>query len=317
MERNSTEPLKNPWISTLVFDYGSGTYSSGYRESKYIPVQFKPIQFVGPNDSSVSHTRSVIFLKPYYYLAVDFLDGKGTHSYESHFNLDAPDAKINETTKDIKTMRTDSVQLGLFPMDIENLDVKIVKGQTNPILGWLPGEKRAIPTVLFSKNEEAPTIFSTLIYPYYISVSYTTIPTGNKNIWGKKIITPNETLAVVINREIERTPFGIESGVADPITSDANVIVIRKPKSQDKVYSGFYDISEFKDNTLEFKLPSAASLIIVREGKGSLLMFNPQDKEFKVIFSLPLKKKITLKAKSWINVSSSGISEYNKTVPLF
>ena len=314
------EPLKNPWISTFVFDYGSGTYSYGYQETKYVPVQYKPVQYIGLKDTSVSHTRTVIFLKPYYYVAVDFLEGKGLHRYESHFNLDAPDAKINEITKDIQTLRTDSVQLGLYPMDTDNMDVKIVKGQVDPILGWLPNEKRAIPTVVFSKNEEAPAIFSTFIYPYSISepeVSYSMISTGNKNIWGKKIITPHETFAVVINREKERTSIGIETGVSDPLTADANLIVIRKPKNQNKEYLGFYDISEFKDNLLAFNLPVATSLVIIREGKGSLLMFNPQGKEVKVNFSLPLNKKITLRAKSWITISSSGISEYNEPVSLF
>jgi hypothetical protein len=314
------EPLQNPWISTFLFDYGSGTYSYGYQESKYVPVQFKPIEFVGPKDTSVSHTRSVIFLKPYYYVAVDFLEGRGTHKYESHFNLDAPDAKIDEKSKAIQTLRTDSVQLGLFPMDIEKMDVRIVKGQTDPILGWLPNEKRAIPTVVFTKNEEAPAVFSTFIYPYYIStpeVSYSKIPSGNKNIWGKKIITPNETFAIVINREKERTPVGIETGVADPLTTDANVIVIRKLKNMNKEYFGFYDISGFKDKSLDFRLSAAASLVMVREQDGSLLMFNPQDKELKVTFSVPLKKKFTLRAGSWITVSSTGISEYDKPVTLF
>jgi hypothetical protein len=314
------EPLTNPWVCTPVFDYGSGTYSSGYQDSKYVPVQFRPVQYIGPKDTSISHTRSVIFLKPYYYVVVDFLEGKGLHRYDSHLNLDAPDAKINEMTKEVRTLRTDSVQLGLYPMDTENLDVKIVKGQVDPLLGWIPNEKRPIPTVVYSRKEEAPTVFSTLIYPYFISVPeviFSKILPGNKSIWGKKITTPYETIALVLKKANEKASYDVETGVNNTFTSDANVIVIRKPKSQNKEYLGFYDISEFRDNSLTFKLPVAASLVIVREGRSSLLMFNPEDKELKVNFSLPLKKKIALPAKTWVTMSPSGISEYNKTVSIF
>jgi len=314
------EPLKNPWVNSPVFDYGSGTYSSGYQVNQYRPVQYMPKEYVGDKDTSISHTRQVIFLKPYYYVAVDFLEGKGKHRYDAHFHLDAPDAKINETTKAIQTLRTDSVQLGLFPMDIENLEVKVVKGQLDPILGWLPHDKRPIPTVVYSKTEETPSVFSTFIYPYFNEtpeVSYSKIITGNENIWGEKIITPYETISLVLRKEKVVSAIDFESGVAEAFSSDAKVIVIRKPKNTDKEYFGFHDISEFKDNSLEFKLPVAASLVFVREGESNLLIYNPLENEVKVNFTLPLKKKYTVPAKSWITISLEGISSFNQTVSLF
>jgi hypothetical protein len=318
--RLAKEPIKNPWISSPLFDYGSGTYASGYQESKYVPVQFTPFQFIGKKDTSVRHTRKVIFLKPYYYVAVDFLDGKGLHKYESHFNLNAPDAKINEKTKAVCTLRSDTVQLELFPMDPEKMEVRIAKGEKDPILGWLPSEKRPIPTVVYSKKEEAPAIFSTLIYPYYgeePKVNYKKLMADKNNLWGERINTPFETIALVLRKDKAVSPVYIESEVVSPFTSDANVIIIRKPNNQNKECFGFYNISEFKDNSLSFSLSASASLVLVREGKDGLLIYNPQDKELELDFSLPLKKKITVPSKIWMTVSSSGISEYNKPVKLF
>jgi hypothetical protein len=318
--RITKEPLKNPWLSNFLFDYGSGTYSSGYRDSKYVPEQFRPNQFIGPVDSTVSHTRSVIFLKPWYYVVTDFLDGHGNHLYESHFNLDAPDAKINETTKAVTTMRSDSVQLSLFPMDDENLDIRIVKGQNDPMLGWLASGKRAIPTVVFSKNEEAPAVFSTLIYPYTLSepdLSYTDIPAGGKNIWGKKAETQYETFAVVLNRETDRKPATIESGVTDPFSTDANLTVIRKPHGLEKLGMGFYNISGFKDKSLAFELSVPSSLIVVKNSKDNYLVLNPGETELKIAFSAPVKKKTSIRPNESIIISTSTISNNNQVVTLF
>ena len=134
-----SEPLNNPWITTPLFDYGSGTYSSGYQENKYVAVQYMPREYIGEKDTSISHTRHVIFIKPYYYVTVDFLEGSGKHTYNAHFHLDAPDAEVGQVNMSVRSLREDSVQLALFPMDTDNLLVKIVKGQEEPVLGWLPG----------------------------------------------------------------------------------------------------------------------------------------------------------------------------------
>jgi hypothetical protein len=306
-----SEPLKNPWVTTALFDYGAGTYSSGYQENRYKPVQYMPKEYVGPKDTSVSHNRHVIFLRPWYFIEVDFLEGTGVHTYESHFHLDAPDAVMTKGAMSVQTMRKDSVQLGLWPMDTDRLQAKIVKGQENPLLGWMPRDKRPIPTVVYLKKQETPAVFSTLIYPYYLSVpevSYANI-TGNSSLWGKKITTPYESAAVVINRAKSNVVCEIDPLIAPEFKTDAKVSIIRVQKGKNQICLGFYELNEFNDNAMVFNADTATSILIVKDAEGRYIIFNPGEKDIKLSFSLPLKKEITLTPKKWTEVSSSGISE--------
>lgn len=311
-----TELLKNPWITTKLFDYGAGTYSSGYQENRYKPVQYMPKEYVGPKDTSVFHNRHVIFLRPWYFIEVDFLEGTGVHTYESHFHLDAPDAVMAKGAMSVQTLRQDSVQLGLWPMDTERLQAKIVKGQVNPLLGWMPREKRPIPTVVYLKKEEAPAVFSTLIYPYFISVpevSYIGI-TGNSSLWGKKITTPYENAVVVINKAVPNAVWDIVPVIAPEFKTDAKVSIIRVLKGKNQICYGFYRLKEFNDKTLAFSVDTEISILIVKDTEGRQVLFNPGGTEIKLSFSLPLKQVVTLTPFKWTEVSSTGISERNEDV---
>ncbi|HCN84877.1 MAG TPA: hypothetical protein DIT07_14860, partial [Sphingobacteriaceae bacterium] len=313
------EPLKNPWVSTPLFDYGKGTYSSGYQENRYVATQFQPNEYIGEKDTSISHTRHVIFLKPWYYIAVDLIEGKGLHTYEAHFHLDAPDAKINKTTLAVTSQRIDSVQLALFTMDVENLKVKIVKGQKEPILGWLPSEKRPIPTVVYSIKKEAPATFSTFIYPYLVkepAVNYRKIMEDNKNLWGENINTPYESVSLIIRRNGEKTKLKIEPVIVPSFSTDADIILIRKPKDKKVDYFGFYNISDYKEGNLAFNLTSSSSLVMVKSN-NRVLFYNPQDDGVEINFSIPFEKKFILPSRKWVDCTSSGINELKEPITLF
>ena len=315
-----SEPLKNPWLTSPLFDYGSGTYSSGYQENKYKAVQYMPREYIGEKDTTIKHTRHVVFLRPFYYVAVDLLEGSGKHTYDAHFHLDAPDAAIDQTTMSVRTLREDSVQLALFPMDLDNLQAKIVKGQEEPVLGWLPGKKRMIPTVVYTKTEEAPATFSTLIYPYFNvspDISYSKIPDGNNDLWGENINTPFEEISLIIRKNGKNRPVEIETGNHPAFITDSKVIILRKPAGKNQEYAGFYNISEFRDKTLSFTLLRVSSLVIVRENEKELMIYNPDNTDIEARFSLPIRKRVTLPVKKWVTVSVSGIEELNEQINLF
>lgn len=298
------EPLKNPWVNTPLFDYGKGVYSSGYQECKYRKVQYSPIEYVGEKNQSKRHTRHVIFLKPHYYVAVDFLNGKGEHRYDAHFHLNAPAAELDKKTKVVHTSRYDKVQLGLYPLDVENLSGKIVKGQKDPILGWIPKENKPIPTVVYNKEGRAPATFSTLLYPYSDDkpeVTYKTILKDQKETWGKNIITPHETISLIINRD--QSQVSVDSEVVSSFSACSEVIVIRKPKDKKEKHIGFSDISEYKDGHTAFELASPAPLLMKKIG-DDVLLYNPKDKDVKVSFNFPFDKQVVLPTKNWVNITS-------------
>ena len=91
------------WISNAAFDYVCGTYS-GYE--------------------GLTHRRSVLFVKPRYWIVHDEIRGAGRHTYEQNWHF-APDANITVQTE-AKTIRTNYAQGGnllIVPVDTENLDV--------------------------------------------------------------------------------------------------------------------------------------------------------------------------------------------------
>ena len=88
-----TKPSYLPWLTNAVADYTVGVYSDGYQQESYdqnyggTEVSRK---WTGTKDYSVSHKRHLIFLKPYYYVVTDFVEGSGTHRYDNFFQLNTP-----------------------------------------------------------------------------------------------------------------------------------------------------------------------------------------------------------------------------------
>jgi len=163
-------------------------------------------------------------------------------------------------------------------------------------------------------------MFSTLIYPYfneYPDVSYSKIPDGNNDLWGENISTPYEEISLIIRKNGKNRPVEIETGNHSAFTTDSKVIILRKPVSKNQEYAGFYNISEFRDKTLAFRLVRASSLVIVRESEKKLMIYNPDDSDTEARFSLPIRKRITLPVKKWVTVSDSGIEELNEQINLF
>jgi hypothetical protein len=318
--RVTKEPLKNPWITSPIFDFGSGEYSSGYQENKYVAVQYRPREYIGKRNFSIKHTRSVIFLKPYYYLVIDFLKGEGENRYDALFHLNATDAEIFESRKEVHTKRSDTVQLGLYSMDTVGLNIEIVKGQEEPLLGWIAAEKRPIPTVVFTKKEEAPSAFSTFLYPYTNTkpnVSFTTIMEDSKIFWGKRITTPHETLAVLLKKGEEQANSSIISGMIPEFITNAQGIVIRRPNGKKDNYLGLIDFSEYTGDNLTFNLENQSSLIMIKGSENNLLFFNPRDEEIKISFSRPIKDSFSLNGKKWMHLTTTGFQEVGGIKVLF
>ena len=163
-----TQPVHNPWVTTPIFDFTSGTYDKGYQKSVHdLTKNGSGVTYVGRVDRSVSHSRRVLFLKPYYALILDLLDGSGTHTFDSLYYVDSPSAEIDSDSGAAFSHNQGDVQLALFPLEKEHLVTDIVQGQMKPMLGWLAGAHQPMPTVRFRKQQDAPARFATFLYPYF------------------------------------------------------------------------------------------------------------------------------------------------------
>lgn len=161
-------PPSNVWLTADRLDYGAGCYEEGYGSR---------------NELKIVHGRQVVFVKPDYWLVVDTLSGTGEHRYESLFHFDADEAEIDAARATARTIDpTSNCLIAASPQP--GLDVRIVKGQTEPaIQGFVAGErwrpswkdpkatrpehgKREVPTAVFALRAQAPARFVYVIYPY-------------------------------------------------------------------------------------------------------------------------------------------------------
>lgn len=110
------------WISNDKFDYASGWLVNGYADDdKKLDIIVK---------------REIVFVKPEYFIVVDSYQSSDEkeHNYQAlfHFYDNLAAAGANNSIN-VRSHKAGLDVYGLWPKDAE---VKVVKGQQNPLLGW-------------------------------------------------------------------------------------------------------------------------------------------------------------------------------------
>jgi hypothetical protein len=320
-----TQPMDNPWATTPLFDFASATYDAGYQQRVYAAKAYAPSGWVGPVDKSVSHTRHVLFLKPYYALVLDTLDGTGNHLFEAHYNLDADTARVDPATQAAFSQRPANVQLALYSLDRDNLKVDVVKGQMNPLLGWLPLTHRAIPTVRMVKQQDAPAIFATFLYPYQgaTAPAFTGTPLAvqGDGIWAETLTTPQEKAEIAIVKKNVPQAFSFTSGLLGPVQVEAATFLARQPAGKGDVFAGGWDLRAYSDGKVALTADAPASLVFEESGDG-LLVFNGGKDPVRLAVTRPFIQAVTVPPQAWTKISSTGatpagaISLFDALAPL-
>ena len=304
-----TQPVSNPWVTTPLFDYVASTFDKGYQENVYAPVSYSPMKWVGALDKSITHTRRVLYLRPYYALVLDTLDGTGNHTFDNLFQMDAPSATADPTTHAVVSQRTDGVQLALYPIEQENLTAEVVLGQKDPILGWFPLQNRATPTVRFHKQQAAPAIFATFLYPYQEAsppaFEAQTLPAQGDNVWSRTFETPKEKGEVVLVKNNKTEPISITSSLAGAVQVEAAGWTIRQPKGGTQVWQGGWGVRSYKDAHTAFTLDEPGPLVFGNTGNG-LVLYNGSDRPVAVTFTQPLVTTATAAPGTWTEISAQG-----------
>ncbi|MCD6360288.1 MAG: heparinase II/III family protein [Armatimonadetes bacterium] len=162
----NTEPMTGCWETNEVFDWARGVYDNGYG-----PRIGDDGKALGRDEdiTDVRHERTVIFVRPDYYLVIDRLLGNGgeAHTYSNLFHFDAEEASADEETLVVSSTDAGKANLTLVPLATDGLSLRMVKGQEDPVQGWIPREHhRAIPTAIYEKTGPAPELFVTLLVPH-------------------------------------------------------------------------------------------------------------------------------------------------------
>ncbi|MEA3401783.1 MAG: alginate lyase family protein [Armatimonadota bacterium] len=150
------QPLGNPWVSGDAFDLVQGTYNSGYGDE---------------NQVRVTHTRSVLFVKPSYWIIVDHLSpqDEAEHEYESLFHLNANDAEVGKELSVTSVTGEGQSRLQILPLPREGLSVEVVTGiEEELVQGWawtVPGDDHAIPTAVYRLSGAGRQALASVLWP--------------------------------------------------------------------------------------------------------------------------------------------------------
>ncbi len=307
------KPAGNLWVTTPLFDFVSGTYDGGYQQNVYDPkLQGAPEQWVGDVDRSVTHTRQVLYLRPYYALLFDTLAGTGNHVFDAHFQLDATSAHVDAASQAAFSDDSgDAPRLGLYPLERDNLAVDVVQGQKDPLLGWYPSTHRAIPVIRFRKQQAAPAYFATFLYPFKGTeppLQAKSLSVQSDLVWGQTIMTPRETLEIALSKSGAAIPIAFASSSVGAVKVNASGIVVRSPLSASgsDAWVGTWQASDFEDGHMHFTSNRPANLAIGFRD-GCPMIFNGADVTegpLNLELTKPFATNVSLKPGVWTEISA-------------
>jgi len=305
-----SKPSSQPWLTNQIADYTTGIYKEGYQPTTYVTGSGR--RYTGSKDFSVSHRRHIVFLKPYYYVVTDFLEGTGTHKYDCYFHLNAPAASIDNNTKAVKTINTGNTpELLVYPIETNGLAVKTVTGQKAPTyLGWLASTSMAIPTVDYSKTQAAPATFANILYPYNTNnqptLNTTALTNAGNGIWACKGTTPYENFSIAIRRY---DSLGGLTTLATPLafTANAAVSIVRQQLGSQDRKATFDSLTAYSDATTSFTCDKA-NYIIYLNATNQFYLYNDNNTNKAIIVSSPFTINYTIASHQWIEISAAGIT---------
>jgi hypothetical protein len=144
-------PSRNRWVSCPEFDFVDGRFDEGY----------------GPERSlRVSHHRSILFVKPGYFLVMDRVLGEGAHDLEWHFMCHPQSMRIDRQMSRAVSGETEGANLA-FAWSDPRLEPRLVVGETvDPFRGLMTGDgDRPAASLFLSIRAELPFSASFLIEP--------------------------------------------------------------------------------------------------------------------------------------------------------
>ncbi|MFO7945399.1 MAG: alginate lyase family protein, partial [Armatimonadota bacterium] len=230
------EPMTGSWESNDVFDWASGRYTDGYG-----PVMDEDGNRLGRDHdiTDVEHERTVLYLKPRtqgeqdYFVVFDRLIGESDteHTYSNLFHLDAEEASVDEETMVVSSADAGRPGLTLIPLDTAGLSLRMVKGQEDPVQGWIPREgHREVPTAIYEKTGPTPQRFVTILMPRpdeEVTAVNAEILQQDASMIALEVTTDVGTDTLLYSFE---APQEMQAG---DISTDARLAVVRRPDRGD------------------------------------------------------------------------------------
>ncbi len=267
-------PVENLAASTDFFDLAEGIYDRGYQEAFHIDRPYWPLAYRGEKDESVSHSRTVVFIKPSFFLIWDRLQGKGTHDYTSYFHLDSPTATVDPETLTVHAKNPKEGGLRIVPLEVAGLKIRTAHGQTEPVLGWKLFPRYPITTVIYGKTKEAPTFFATLLVPSTGKAA--ALETNQIAPLGWEVIIGEEkTHLFLAAPDKENECF--QSDFSPGFEAEAVLALFQKAESPEKTQIGLHKARILRFGCTEYTLNPPATLQIIRNIESDHVSYSLQN----------------------------------------
>jgi hypothetical protein len=148
----TSEPLDNLWIHNEAFDAADGVYGNGYGDKREIEVR---------------HERTVVFVRPDYWIVADWLHTEQQHRYDILWHLNNDRAEQNPQTLAAWGADPDVANLMVTPVAPSGLALDIVTGRDEPVLGFAPAKsKKPIPVLNYHLTAQGPTQLVWVLTPF-------------------------------------------------------------------------------------------------------------------------------------------------------
>ncbi len=203
--RNIPQPELRNWSSLPSLDFACGSHNGYARLS-----------------GQVTHRRTVIFVKPDYWLVSDEMLGAGTHLLESFFHY-APGARVAPEHGGWLASCGGS---RLFIAQTPTMDAKVIEGQASPLQGWYSadyGHREPAPVLMATMRAALPQQMHWILWP---------VPAA----WARLRSLPGAGARVAVETEAWTDFFVVRGGetpadAAAELTTDAELAYTRRERS--------------------------------------------------------------------------------------
>ena len=141
------------WVTNKNFDFFDGSHD-GYERL----------------NEPVTHRRRILFVKPYYWIIVDDMIGKGEHDFDLYYHFpEKTTVKTDSGNFETIVGYGDDVFLSITPCGTEDYRMNVIQGSEKPIQGWVSYDyavKLPAPVLRYSKRASAPVRFTTILNPF-------------------------------------------------------------------------------------------------------------------------------------------------------
>ncbi|MCC7491136.1 MAG: alginate lyase family protein [Fimbriimonadaceae bacterium] len=149
----TAQPCANLWASGQLFDAADGRYEWGYGNQR---------------DIAVPHERTVVFVKPDYWVVLDRFLGAGPHRYDVLWNLNNQRAEQDASSRAAWGSDAAVANLLVVPSRAApQMGLDIVVGREDPPLGFAPASRRQpVPCLDYQFSGTGPQTVAWVLRPF-------------------------------------------------------------------------------------------------------------------------------------------------------